>query len=132
MTSTRWVNRDRGGAARRSPLSSESSFTSSRSTRDTLVTSTSWSRLRAAPLVSSRAALRPALVTLAVAVALFAPLMSASSARAAASSAPVATVWTEPEAGYGFLDPAINGAHRSIDVSMYELSDPVIEHDLVA
>jgi phosphatidylserine/phosphatidylglycerophosphate/cardiolipin synthase-like enzyme len=41
-------------------------------------------------------------------------------------------VWTEPQAGYGFLDAAIDGARRSIDVSMYELSDPTIEHDLVA
>jgi cardiolipin synthase len=58
--------------------------------------------------------------------------MSATSARAAGHSSPIAAVWTEPEAGYGFLDAAINDAHRSIDLSMYELSDPTIEHDLVA
>jgi phosphatidylserine/phosphatidylglycerophosphate/cardiolipin synthase-like enzyme len=44
----------------------------------------------------------------------------------------VARVWTEPQAGYGFLDAAINAAHKSIDVSMYELSDPTTERDLVA
>ena len=45
---------------------------------------------------------------------------------------PVAAVWTEPAAGYGFLDAAINGARRTIDLSMYELSDPVTEGDLAA
>jgi cardiolipin synthase A/B len=58
--------------------------------------------------------------------------MSASSAHAADRSSTIAAAWTEPQAGYGFLDAAINGAHRSIDVSVYELSDPTIEHDLVA
>ncbi|MFZ0767903.1 MAG: phospholipase D-like domain-containing protein [Acidimicrobiales bacterium] len=48
------------------------------------------------------------------------------------STSPVARVWTEPQAGYGFLDAAIEGAHRSIDVSMYELSDTTMEHDLIA
>jgi cardiolipin synthase A/B len=51
---------------------------------------------------------------------------------AGAAASPVARVWTEPQAGYGFLDAAINGAHKSIDVSMYELSDPTIERDLIA
>ncbi len=45
---------------------------------------------------------------------------------------PVSNVWTEPAAGYGFLDAAIEGAHQTIDVSMYELSDRVTEDDLVA
>jgi phosphatidylserine/phosphatidylglycerophosphate/cardiolipin synthase-like enzyme len=70
-------------------------------------------------------------VTLVALSALWAPLLSTSRA-GAASTTPVASVWTEPQAGYGFLDAAIDGAHRSIDVSMYELSDPTIEHDLVA
>jgi cardiolipin synthase len=43
----------------------------------------------------------------------------------------VSRVWTEPESGYGFIATAIAGAHRSIDLSMYELSDPTIERDLV-
>ena len=54
------------------------------------------------------------------------------SAVAADSSSPVAAVWTEPQAGYGFMDAAIERAHRSIDVSVYELSDPTLERDLVA
>lgn len=60
------------------------------------------------------------------------PSLSAPRAHAAGLSSPIAAVWTEPQAGYGFLDAAIEGAHRSIDVSMYELSDPSVEHDLVA
>lgn len=53
-------------------------------------------------------------------------------AQAAIPASPVAQVWTEPSAGYGFLDAAISGAKYDIDVSMYELSDPVAERDLVA
>jgi phosphatidylserine/phosphatidylglycerophosphate/cardiolipin synthase-like enzyme len=41
-------------------------------------------------------------------------------------------VWVEPLAGFGFLDEAILSAKHDIDVSMYELSDPVFERDLVA
>jgi phosphatidylserine/phosphatidylglycerophosphate/cardiolipin synthase-like enzyme len=47
-------------------------------------------------------------------------------------TSPVARVWTEPQAGYGFLDAAINAAHSSIDISMYEFSDSVTEQDLIA
>jgi cardiolipin synthase A/B len=43
----------------------------------------------------------------------------------------VSQVWTEPASGYGFIGAAIAGARTSIDLSMYELSDPVIEQDLV-
>lgn len=48
------------------------------------------------------------------------------------SVSPVTRVWTEPAAGYGFLDSAILHARRSIDLSLYELSDPTIERDLIA
>jgi phosphatidylserine/phosphatidylglycerophosphate/cardiolipin synthase-like enzyme len=41
-------------------------------------------------------------------------------------------VWTEPNDGYGFLDAAIDAAHHSVDLSMYELSDATLERDLVA
>ena len=51
---------------------------------------------------------------------------------ASEAAVPVVKVWTEPASGYGFLDAAIVSARRSIDLSMYELSDPTIEHDLVA
>jgi cardiolipin synthase len=63
---------------------------------------------------------------------LLAPWLSTGGAHAAGSSSPVTAVWTEPQAGYGFLDAAIHGARRSIDVSVYELSDPTLERDLVA
>ncbi len=45
---------------------------------------------------------------------------------------PVSKVWTEPAAGYAFLDTAIEGARRTIDLSVYEMSDSVTEDDLVA
>jgi len=48
------------------------------------------------------------------------------------STSPVTRVWTEPAAGYGFFYGAINAAKYDIDLSMYELSDPVVERDLVA
>jgi cardiolipin synthase A/B len=59
-------------------------------------------------------------------------LPSAAGAASPVATSPVARVWTEPAAGYGFLDAAINAATSSIDVSMYELSDPTIERDLIA
>lgn len=55
-----------------------------------------------------------------------------SSAQGATPSSSVAGVWTEPEAGYGFLNAAISSARTSIDLSMYEMSDPTIERELVA
>ncbi len=50
----------------------------------------------------------------------------------AAATVPVTHVWVEPAAGLGFLDAAIAQARTSIDMSMYELSDAVVERDLVA
>ena len=44
----------------------------------------------------------------------------------------LAQVWSEPAAGYGFLSAAIERAHTSIDLSMYEFEDAAIERDLVA
>ncbi|HEY1825077.1 MAG TPA: phospholipase D-like domain-containing protein [Acidimicrobiales bacterium] len=44
----------------------------------------------------------------------------------------VTRVWVEPDGGYRFIDAAIEAARSSIDLSMYELSDPTIEADLVA
>jgi cardiolipin synthase A/B len=46
-------------------------------------------------------------------------------------TSPVSEVWTEPQSGYSFIDAAIDRAHTSIDLSMYELSDPTIERALV-
>ncbi len=46
--------------------------------------------------------------------------------RADAVGARVVAVWAEPQAGYGFVDAAITGARHSIDLSMYELTDPSI------
>jgi hypothetical protein len=39
--------------------------------------------------------------------------------------------WTEPQAGYFFIDAAIDHARTGVDLSMYELSDPSIERALV-
>ncbi len=52
-------------------------------------------------------------------------------ADAAIHTSAVSLVWVEPASGYGFIDTAIERAHSSIDLSMYELSDPTIEQDLV-
>jgi phosphatidylserine/phosphatidylglycerophosphate/cardiolipin synthase-like enzyme len=71
-----------------------------------------------------------ALVTSALLALSLAPAPAVASYRAPV--VPVVRVWTEPEAGYGFLDKAILGARHSIDLSLYELSDPIIEHDLSA
>jgi len=45
---------------------------------------------------------------------------------------PVSRVWTEPQAGFSFLRNAINQAKRSIDISIYELSDTTTVNDLIA
>jgi cardiolipin synthase len=57
-----------------------------------------------------------------------------AAARAAvptSSTSKVASVWTEPAAGYGFLVAGIDSARHSIDMSMYELADPAMENALV-
>ena len=47
-------------------------------------------------------------------------------------SSVLARVVVEPAAGYGFFSTAIVSARHTIDLSMYELKDPVIEDELVA
>jgi len=62
-------------------------------------------------------------------------VLSATASVAGASQSTVSTVahvWTEPASGYGFLDSAVVQAHHSIDISMYELADTTLEHDLIA
>ncbi len=44
---------------------------------------------------------------------------------------PVSRVWTEPQVGFSFLRNAINQAKRSIDISIYELSDSITVNDLI-
>lgn len=53
-------------------------------------------------------------------------------ANSAGPVSPVVKVWTEPQSGYGFLRDAIVGARRTIDISVYELSDKATEDDLIA
>jgi cardiolipin synthase len=60
-----------------------------------------------------------------------ATLYAIAPAGGAARTSVVSRVWTEPQSGYGFIDAAIDDAHTSIDLSMYELSDPTIERALV-
>jgi cardiolipin synthase len=55
-----------------------------------------------------------------------------SSPTGASGSSTGLTTFVEPAAGFGFLDHAILDAHRTIELSMYELEDPTIESDLVA
>jgi cardiolipin synthase A/B len=71
-----------------------------------------------------------AIFALLVSLSLVATYAIAPAGGAARTSA-VSRVWAEPESGYGFIDSAINDAHSSIDLSMYELSDPTIERALV-
>jgi hypothetical protein len=73
------------------------------------------------------------------AVALFVATMiapgffaDASSEQTVVSTTAISGVWVEPASGYDFLDAAISSARSSIDLSMYELSDPTIERELVA
>jgi cardiolipin synthase A/B len=61
-----------------------------------------------------------------------ATLATSAPAEGATRTSPVSRVWTEPESGYGFIDAAIDTARTSVDVSIYELSDPTIERALVA
>jgi hypothetical protein len=70
-------------------------------------------------------------VTAIVAVLIVAATFTIEPAGAATRTSPVSQVWTEPVGGYGFIGTAIDEARTSIDLSMYELSDPVIERDLV-
>lgn len=59
-------------------------------------------------------------------------LAPATGATSVVATSPVSRVWVEPAAGMGFLQSALAQATRSVDISMYELSDPVIEEELVA
>jgi phosphatidylserine/phosphatidylglycerophosphate/cardiolipin synthase-like enzyme len=47
------------------------------------------------------------------------------------STAAVTRIYSEPAAGYAFFSAAIASARHDIDLSMYELKDPVIEAELV-
>ncbi len=71
-------------------------------------------------------------VSAAVLVTLAFTHVATAAATASHSNSPIVNEWTEPDSGYGFLDAAIVAAHHSIDLSMYELSDSTIEHDLIA
>lgn len=73
--------------------------------------------------------IRGVFIVLLVAAALGAPTPASATGRA---TSPVANVWTEPNSGYEFIDSAIASARRSIELSMYELRDTTIEHDLIA
>ncbi|HEY5273791.1 MAG TPA: phospholipase D-like domain-containing protein [Acidimicrobiales bacterium] len=74
--------------------------------------------------------------SLAVSVCLLGSGVAAAGGAAAESPTPgtsnVAAVWTEPAAGYGFLVAAINSARHSVDMSIYELRDPITESALVS
>jgi len=74
---------------------------------------------------------RGALAAVLVAALTVLPLVSSAASGGRATS-PVVNVWTEPTDGYGFLDAAVESAQRSVDLSMYELSDTTLEHELVA
>ncbi len=69
--------------------------------------------------------------TLVAALVIFVGIgVSITSTGATNATSPLAKLWVEPAAGYGFLDSAVNSAHHSIELSMYELKDPVMESAL--
>ena len=72
-------------------------------------------------------------LVLALGVLLFVSFLPSFTGPATASvpSSPVAHLWIEPNAGYGFLEAAIGSAKRSIVLSMYELKDESVEQSLI-
>lgn len=56
----------------------------------------------------------------------------ASSDPATPTAGTAAGLITEPNQGYGPIDEFITSAHRSVDMTMYELVDPTAEQDLAA
>jgi cardiolipin synthase A/B len=60
-----------------------------------------------------------------------ATMMAVPPAGGATRMSVVSRIWAEPQSGYDFINAAIGGARANIDLSMYELSDPTIEHALV-
>ncbi|MGH3733926.1 MAG: phospholipase D-like domain-containing protein [Acidimicrobiales bacterium] len=77
--------------------------------------------------IARRLSLLPAAFLLVIAAT---TILSASAG--ATETSAVSRIWTEPQSGYGFIGAAINGAHSSIELSMYEVSDPAIEQYLVS
>ena len=75
---------------------------------------------------------RTTVVALVAATAIAASVAGVEGTRAYAAGARLVAEWTEPQAGYGFIDAAIARAHHSVDLSMYELNDPTIIASLVA
>jgi phosphatidylserine/phosphatidylglycerophosphate/cardiolipin synthase-like enzyme len=71
---------------------------------------------------------------LGVALGPSAPTGAATSATTSATlpTSVITQVFVEPGAGYGFFSSALASARHDIDLSMYELKDPVIEAQLVA
>lgn len=70
--------------------------------------------------------------SLAVVVALAIVPLAGAQASSALATSTLAHVWSEPASGYDFLDAAVASARTSLDLSMYELNDPVFERALVA
>lgn len=94
---------------------------------------------RAAGRRLARTALVPALGTalaVAAAVAPGAAQASATPARTTPAKAKASTatysLFTEPGQGFSPVYKRINGAKKSIDLTMYELEDTTAEHDLAA
>ncbi len=77
----------------------------------------------------------PPLRSLTSVLAALALVIGVSPARAGASvvaTSPVSAIWVEPSAGMGFLQNAVARATHSVDISIYELADPLLEAELAA
>ncbi len=59
-------------------------------------------------------------------------MLFAATLMASAGTSPAYQLVQEPSAGMAPIYALLTGARRSIDVSMYELADPVAEQDLIA
>lgn len=60
------------------------------------------------------------------------PLLSPAAAAAAGTGPSALSVYAEPQAGPGPVYSAILSARHELDMTMYELDDPIAEHDLAA
>lgn len=60
------------------------------------------------------------------------PVSSTAGADRAVQPAGSHTLYVEPDAGFNWLYTLVNGAHSSIDMTMYELVDTAFSADLVA
>jgi cardiolipin synthase len=83
-------------------------------------------------LIVGVAAIATALVTPSLAAGASATRQSEAVAGTGPAQVGSDTLLTEPQQGYQPVDALILGAEKSVDMTMYELADPVVESDLAS